>query len=68
MNSSKIIRMPQLIGRTGLSKSSLYALVKKGQLRPPIALGARAVGWLESDVQDYIDSCVVASRGDGRSA
>lgn len=50
-----ILRLPQVQKRTGLSKSTIYNLIKVGELNPPIRLGIRAVGWLESDIIDFIE-------------
>lgn len=61
-----IIRLPQVIARTGLSRSTIYAYIKGGQFKAPISLGARAVGWLESDVSDFIEARIQASRPDVR--
>lgn len=55
-----ILRLPQLTARTGLSRSTIYALIKNGELNAPILLGARAVGWLESDVDEFIATRVKA--------
>jgi prophage regulatory protein len=57
-----ILRLPQLRVRTGLSRSTIYALVKSGALKAPISLGARAVGWLSTDVDDYINSRIALGR------
>ncbi|WP_292931774.1 AlpA family transcriptional regulator [Noviherbaspirillum sp.] len=65
MTSQTIIRLPQVKQRTGLSRSTIYSLIKAGQFKAPISLGARAVGWLESDVSDFIESRVKASRKAG---
>lgn len=62
MTTQFLIRLPQVKQRTGLSRSTIYALIKKGQFKPPISLGARAVGWLESDVSEFIENRVKASR------
>ncbi len=62
MTTSTILRLPQLKARTGLSRTTIYKIIKDGRLAAPISLGARAVGWLESDVDAYIDACVKASR------
>lgn len=62
MTTQFLIRLPQVKQRTGLSRSTIYALIKKGQFKPPINLGARAVGWLESDVSEFIENRVKASR------
>lgn len=57
------LRLPQVKVRTGLSRSSLYAKISRGEFPPPINLGARAVGWLESEVDEWISDCVNDSRG-----
>lgn len=64
-NEARILRLAQVKERTGLSRSTLYTLIKTGQLKAPISLGARAVGWLESDVSEFIESRVKASRKAG---
>ena len=62
MSNDTILRLPQVKARTGLSRSTLYARVKEGKLAAPVPLGARAVGWLESDVARYIEGCVKSRR------
>jgi prophage regulatory protein len=62
MTSQTIIRLPQVKQRTGLSRSTIYSLIKDGQFKAPINLGARAVGWLESDVSEFIEARVKVSR------
>jgi prophage regulatory protein len=60
--TQKIIRLNQVKERTGLSRSTLYTLIKEGKFAPPISLGARAVGWLSSDIDAWIEARVKASR------
>lgn len=62
MSCQYILRLPQVKQRTGLSRSTIYALVKSGQFKKPISLGARAVGWLESDVEEFIAARIKTSR------
>jgi prophage regulatory protein len=62
MTTNTILRLPQVKQRTGLSRSTIYARIKAGLFKSPISLGARAVGWLESDVEEFINSCVSTSR------
>lgn len=62
MNQTLIVRLPTVMQRTGLSRSTIYAFIKGGRLKPPISLGARAVGWLNTDIDEFIDSCISASR------
>ncbi|MBC3909030.1 helix-turn-helix transcriptional regulator [Undibacterium umbellatum] len=62
MSHQTILRLPSVAQRTGSSCSIIYSLIKDGQFKPPINLGARAVGWLESDVSGFIGAHVKASR------
>ena len=50
----RILRMPEVVARTGLSARSIRRLVAKGDFPPPIRLGRRTVGWLESEVEAWI--------------
>ncbi|MEG0198508.1 MAG: AlpA family phage regulatory protein, partial [Acinetobacter sp.] len=44
----RIIRLNEVINRTGLGKTSLYKFIKAKTFPQPIALGERAVGWVEA--------------------
>lgn len=50
-----ILRRKQVEGRTGLSRSSIYVRVKEGTFPAPIPLGPKAVGWLESEITDWLN-------------
>lgn len=60
--NEKILRLKTVLGRTGLTRSMAYALLKDGQFPRPINLGARAVGWLESEIDAWIADRIEASR------
>jgi len=51
-----ILRLPAVTRRVGLSRSSIYARLAAGDFPKPIQLGerARAVGFLESEVADWL--------------
>jgi len=57
-----ILRRPQVEQRTGLSRSTLYQYIKDGNFPKPVRLGLRAVGWLESDIGDWIAARVKGAR------
>jgi prophage regulatory protein len=57
-----ILRRPQVEQRTGLSRSTLYQYSKDGDFPKPVRLGLRAVGWLESDISDWIAARVKGAR------
>ncbi|WP_175771596.1 helix-turn-helix transcriptional regulator [Burkholderia ambifaria] len=54
--SIRLVRMHGLLCRVGLSKSEIYRRIQAGTFPKPIPLGARAVGWLESDINTWIDT------------
>jgi prophage regulatory protein len=60
--SPLILRRPQVEARTGLSRSTLYQYIQDGLFPRPVTLGPRAVGWLESDVNAWIDARARAAR------
>lgn len=57
-----ILRLPTVKTRTALSRSSLYKFVAAGTFPRPVRLGPRAVGWVESEVNEWIDRRIAASR------
>ena len=52
----RILRLPDVKARTGLSRSSIYAYIKDGKFPHHIALGERSVGWYESEVDAWVAS------------
>ena len=60
-----ILRRPQVEARTGLSRSTIYARIQDGTFPKPILLGSRAVGWLEHEIDDWLDQRIRASRPSG---
>lgn len=54
----RIIRLNEVINRTGLGKTSLYKFIKAKTFPQPIALGERAVGWVEAEVDQLITARV----------
>lgn len=55
-SSKVILRLPQVCQKTGLSRATIYAQMKKGLFPAQISLGERSKGWLESSVESWIDS------------
>jgi prophage regulatory protein len=57
-----ILRLPAVIARTGLSRSTIYQRVSAGTFPQQISLGARAVGWIKQSITDWIEQQIAASR------
>ena len=49
-----ILRRKQVEQRTGLSRSTIYLRIQAGTFPKPINLGARAVGWLENEIDAWL--------------
>jgi prophage regulatory protein len=47
----RILRLPEVKAKTGFGRSTIYALMPRS-----IRIGARAVGWLESDIDQWIET------------
>ena len=52
----KIFRRPAVQDITGLSRSTLYAMIAEGRFPAPVKLGTRAVGWRETDLTAWLAS------------
>lgn len=57
-----VLKLKEVMERTKRSRSSIYADIQLGAFPPPIALGRRAVGWLDSDITAWIESRPKARR------
>lgn len=66
-----ILRRKQVEARTGLSRSSIYARLRHNPKRPgdfdptfptPISVGAKAVGWIEAEINAWLTAQVEKSR------
>jgi prophage regulatory protein len=71
-NAISIIRRRRLEQRVGLSRSTIYDKLNPKSPRydntfpRPIRLGGAAVGWLEHEVDDWLNRQIQASRAAGR--
>lgn len=58
-----ILRLPAVKARTGLSRSTIYARIRAGSFPRPVKLGGpRAVGWVASDIDEFLDAVIERSR------
>ncbi|MEI7670316.1 MAG: AlpA family transcriptional regulator [Pseudomonadota bacterium] len=64
----RFIKLPETEKRTGYKRASIYKKIKEGKFPSPYPLGDRAVGWLESDIDNWIEERINASRINGGTA
>jgi prophage regulatory protein len=56
----RILRRRAVQDRTGLSRSSLYLRMNEGTFPRCVSLGSRAVGWIESEIDAWLEKRVAA--------
>jgi prophage regulatory protein len=49
-----ILRLPEVIKRIGLCRASIYLHMAQGTFPKQISLGARAVGWIEHEINAWL--------------
>jgi prophage regulatory protein len=63
-----ILRLLDVKRSTGLSRSTIYLRITQGTFPKPVRLGGRAVGWLETEIQQWLQRRLDSSRGESSSA
>lgn len=56
--SNRILRMKEVITRTGLSRATIYARIRSNEFPAQVALSkyGRSVGWKKTDIDQWIES------------
>ena len=62
----RMLRLKQVEDRVGFKKSKLYDDMEKGLFPQSVPLGPRAIGWLESEINDWIADKVEQRRSGGK--
>ena len=57
-----ILRLPAVKDRTGLSRSTIYLRISHHLFPKPVSLGGRAVGWISSEIDAWLQEQIEASR------
>lgn len=52
----RFLRLADVMARTGLSRSSIYLSISKGNFPKNINLSSRSVAWLESEIDAWIQT------------
>ena len=60
----QVIKLPEVLQLTKVSKSKWYGEIKKGNAPKPIKLGDRAVGWVMDDVNEWLEQRIKQSKQD----
>ena len=60
----RFLRLPEVINRTGLSRSSVYLRVNQGRFPKPVHLGPKKIVWPESWISHWIEEQIRAASGE----
>lgn len=67
-NPKKIIRIKEVMARTGLSRSKIYLMLNSKSkyhdftFPTPIHISSRCIGWLGEEIQQWVELKVEQSR------
>ena len=59
--SKRILRLPEVIEKTGISRSSIYEQMQLGLFPKQLRLGKRMVGWSESEIEKHLEELLSRS-------
>ncbi len=53
---TKMLRAPEVMARTGLSRVTIWRRVKAGNFPAPLILGENSIGWTAQSIEDWLES------------
>ncbi|KAA9019830.1 AlpA family transcriptional regulator [Sphingobium limneticum] len=62
-NVVKLLRMPEVLDRAGISRPTLYRMISAGKFPQPVKIGERATGWINREIDAWVEGRI-ADRGD----
>jgi prophage regulatory protein len=57
-----LIRLKQVLARTGMSRSTVYSYISDGRFPAPVSISTRCVAWIEDEVDRWISDRIAARR------
>lgn len=54
MKDIKLLRLTDVMQKTGFKKSWIYLLINQGSFPPAVKIGSRSVAWVESEINEWI--------------
>ncbi len=54
----RILRLPEVLERTGFSKSTLQTRIQTGLWVPSVSLGARSIGFVEHEIDALLAALI----------
>lgn len=60
--TTRLIRLTEVMNRTGYGKAWIYRLISEGCFPTQIKIGSRAVAFIESEIDDWIQATIDETR------
>ncbi|HBQ59273.1 MAG TPA: AlpA family transcriptional regulator [Balneolaceae bacterium] len=60
--SKQILKLPEVITTTGLARSTTYKLISENRFPKQIKLTSFSSGWLKSEINQWLEERIAASR------
>jgi prophage regulatory protein len=57
-----LIRLKQVLARTGMSRSTIYSYMRDGRFPEPVSISTRCVAWIEAEVDRWISDRIATHR------
>ncbi|EGQ9456716.1 AlpA family transcriptional regulator [Vibrio parahaemolyticus] len=54
----RFLKLQEVMEKTALSRSAIYRKMNEDQFPQSISLGDRAVAWVESEVDEWMEECL----------
>ncbi|MCG3726204.1 AlpA family transcriptional regulator [Vibrio cincinnatiensis] len=54
----RFLKLKEVMEKTALSRSAIYRKMNDGEFPQSVSLGDRAVAWVESEVDEWMEECL----------
>ncbi len=54
---TRMLRAPEVMARTGLSRSTIWRWVRAGTFPAPVELGVNSIGWPAAAITEWLENC-----------
>lgn len=59
---TRILRLDEVCAKLGLGKTVIYQMAAAGEMPSQVKIGARAVGWVESEIDEWLAQRIAQGR------
>ena len=66
--SRRVLRLPQVISKSGLGRDSIYRGAREGWFPKPVKLTPRASGWFENELDEFLEKRAAERALSGQAA